>query len=110
MSPGSAERVCVEHVGHPGAHWQFARPIGFDDARVLRHLAPAVATALRFKAVLRVAEDRWLLVQHEGGALQMRESAWRRDSRAEVLFAPGTVVDWAALDAAFVAALDQGHR
>jgi G3E family GTPase len=106
----AAERVCVEHLGHPGAHWQFPRSLGFDDARVLSHLAPAVASALRFKAVLRVAEDRWLLVQHEGGALQLRESAWRRDSRAEVLFAPGTEVDWAALDAAFVAAADRERR
>lgn len=103
----AAGRVCAQHLGHPGAHWQFPRSVGFDDARVLRHLAPAVASALRFKAVLRVAEDRWLLVQHEGGALQLRESAWRRDSRAEVLFAPGTVVDWSALDAAFLAAAVQ---
>jgi G3E family GTPase len=106
----AGERVCALHLGHPGAHWQFPRSLGFDDARVLRYLAPAVASAVRFKAVLRVAEDRWLLVQHQGGPLQMRESAWRRDSRAEVLFAPGTVVDWAALDAAFVAAADQELR
>lgn len=99
-----AVRVRREQVGHPGAAWQFPRAVAFDDSRVLRQLGSAVRTALRFKAVLRVAEDRWLLVQHQGGPLQMRESAWRRDSRAEVLFAPGTRVDWAALDAAFLAA------
>ncbi|MEZ5458794.1 MAG: GTP-binding protein [Steroidobacteraceae bacterium] len=99
---GTRERV--EQLGYPGARWQFPRAVGFDDTRVLRYLGPAVAAALRFKAVLRVAEDRWLLVQHQGGALELRESAWRRDSRAEVLYAPGTQVDWVALDAAFLAA------
>jgi len=101
-------RARVEHVGHRGARWQFPRALGFDDARVLRQLGRAFAGALRFKAVLRVAEDRWLLVQHQGGALDTRESAWRRDSRAEVLFAPDTPIDWAALDAAFAAAVDRG--
>lgn len=107
VAGGTCERI--DRVGHPGARWHFPRALGFDDARLLRHLGRAFAGALRFKAVLRVAEDRWLLVQHQGGALELRESAWRRDSRAEALFASGTQLDWAALDAAFAAAVDRGH-
>jgi G3E family GTPase len=104
IAVAGGERVLVDHLGYRGARWQFPRSVGFDDGRVLARLGAAVAQALRFKAVLRVAEDRWLLVQHEGGALQMRESSWRRDSRAEVVFAPDAVPDWERIDAAFVAA------
>lgn len=109
VAVAGGERMLVEHLGYRGARWQFPRSVGFDDARVLGRIGPALATALRFKAVLRVAEDRWVLVQHEGGTLDLRESSWRRDSRAEAVFAAGAVIDWDRIDAAFVAASEDSR-
>jgi G3E family GTPase len=103
VSIAGGERRGVRHLGRPGASWWFGRGVCFDEARVLGLLGQAVRGFARFKAVLRVAEDRWLLAQHEGGALTLRESSWRRDSRAELIAQAGQPVDWPVLDAVFAA-------
>ncbi len=101
--PGG-ERRSLRQLDHAGASWRFDRAVCFDEARVQTVLGPLMERFARFKAVLRVAEDRWVLVQHEGSALTLRESSWRRDSRAELIARPGQDVDWPMLDAAFAAA------
>lgn len=98
------ERRVVRYLGRAGADWWFGRAVCFDEAAIIGTLGTAVRGCARFKAVLRVAEDRWLLVQHDGGPLTLRESSWRRDSRAELVAQPGQDVDWSALDAVFAAA------
>jgi G3E family GTPase len=102
------ERRALRHLGRAGASWWFGPAVCFDEARVVGLLGPAVRGFARFKAVLRVAEDRWLLAQHEGGPLTLRESSWRRDSRAELIAREGQQVHWPALDAVFTAAQRAG--
>lgn len=89
----------VALVGYDGACWEFPRAIGFDEDRLLALLPAGLAGAVRFKAVLRVAEDRWVLLQHDGARFDLRESSWRRDSRAEIIFPQGRRIDWPRLDA-----------
>lgn len=95
------ERELATHLGFPGARWTFPRRCGFDEQRVLGELTRVAVAArpARLKAVLRVAEDRWLLIQHHGGSLSMRDISWRRDSRIELVFPPGSAPDWSAWDA-----------
>jgi len=52
----------------------------------------------RFKAVLRVDEEQWLLVQAHGGKVSMQATAWRRDNRLEVQLPIGARWDAAAWD------------
>jgi G3E family GTPase len=104
VSLAGGQRRVVVRLGRAGASWWFDRAVCFDESRVVSRLAQAVRGFARFKAVLRVAEDRWLLAQHEGGALTLRESSWRRDSRAEVIGRAEQQIDWPSLDAAFAAA------
>ena len=89
------------HLGYSGAQWQFPRSAAFDEQRVLAALRRGIGSPppVRLKAVLRVAEDRWLLLQHHGAAVTAREISWRRDSRIEVLYPVDVAVDWAAWDA-----------
>lgn len=89
------------HLGHAGAHWRFPRSVAFDEQRALAAVRDGIGAqrAARVKAVLRVDEDRWLLLQHHGAAVSMREISWRRDSRIEVLYPRDMAVDWAAWDA-----------
>lgn len=105
---GSGERMRLDLVGQQGASWRFPRACGFDEDRVIGLARGPFGAAARFKAVLRVAEDRWLLVQHAGHGLDLRECSWRRDSRAEVIFDRDRSVDWNALDAAWLAARSTG--
>lgn len=101
--PGGERRV-LWHLGQAGATWQFDRAVCFDETRLQRLLGDATRDCARFKAVVRVAEDRWLLVQHAGGPLTLRDSSWRRDSRVELIARVGQEVDWSAIDAALAAA------
>ncbi len=101
VNVADGERELATHLGFPGARWTFPRRCGFDEQRLLGELTRVAVAArpARLKAVLRVAEDRWLLIQHHGGSLSMRDISWRRDSRIELLFPPGSAPDWSAWDA-----------
>ena len=100
-SDDTGSAVLSTHLGHAGAHWQFPRSVAFDEQRALAAVRDGIGAqrAARLKAVLRVDEDRWLLLQHHGAAVSMREISWRRDSRIEVLYPCDAAVDWAAWDA-----------
>ena len=41
--------------------------------------------AVRIKAVVRVAEDEWCLLQSVDGHVSRAPTAWRRDNRIEVI-------------------------
>ncbi|MFM7627784.1 MAG: hypothetical protein ACKO7G_15235, partial [Gammaproteobacteria bacterium] len=103
--PGAGERVGFAHLGRVGARWTFPPSVSFSEARVLMALGADTEglTGLghpeRIKAVLRVDEDEWVLVQRAGGRVSIAPSAWRRDNRIEVQLAPGSDWDPRAWDA-----------
>lgn len=102
---GAGERVGFEHLGRVGARWTFPASVSFSEARVLMALGADTEglTGLghpeRIKAVLRIDEDEWVLVQRAGGRVSIAPSAWRRDNRIEVQLAPGSDWDPRAWDA-----------
>lgn len=95
--PQGGERQSYFAVRRHGARWRFPRQHAFSRARLLAALgsafadwAPELGRVERIKAVVRVGEDEWLLVQRAGEALSVESSAWRRDNRLEVLCAADT--------------------
>ena len=114
--PGAGERVGFSHLGRVGARWTFPPAVSFSEARVLAALG-ADTTGIaglgrpeRIKAVLRIDEDEWVLVQRAGGRVSIAPTAWRRDNRIEVQLAPGS--DWApeAWDAVWRTAMRAATR
>jgi len=113
---GAGERVGFSHLGRVGARWSFPPAVSFSEARVLAALG-ADTTGIaglgrpeRIKAVLRVDEDEWVLVQRAGGRVSIAPSAWRRDNRIEIQLEPGS--DWApeSWDAVWRAAMRSAPR
>ena len=102
---GAGERVGFSHLGRAGARWTFPPSVSFSEARVLMALGADTEglTGLghpeRIKAVLRIDEDEWVLVQRAGGRVSIAPTAWRRDNRIEVQLAPGSDWDPRAWDA-----------
>ena len=75
----------------PGAcGWVFSPRDVFDEEALLAFLGgdPAIT---RLKGVFRV-EDAWLAIDRSGGALAVKPSAYRRDSRVEAF--AGVGMDW----------------
>ena len=102
---GAGERVGFSHLGRVGARWTFPPSVSFSEARVLAALG-ADTTGIaglgrpeRIKAVLRVDEDEWVLVQRAGGRVSLAPTAWRRDNRIEIQLEPGSDWDPQAWDA-----------
>lgn len=96
---GGARRE-FHHLGRHGARWLWPRSRAFSETRLLSLLSsdlslvdPALRRPERFKAVLRVEEDQWLLVQMADGRVSMQPTAWRRDNRLELQLAPGAAWD-----------------
>lgn len=104
VSVGPGGRREVSHLGYSGAEWRFPRSACFSEDRLLARLAGLRPT--RLKAVLRVEEDRWLLLQSAGGRVQLAPSAWRRDQRIEVQFAPQSAWDVNEWDRLWLASLE----
>ena len=102
---GAGERVGFSHLGRVGARWTFPPSVSFSEARVLMALGAdtegltGLGRPERIKAVLRVDEDEWVLVQRADGRVSVAPSAWRRDNRIEVQLAPGSDWDPRAWDA-----------
>ena len=70
-----------------GCGWVFSPQDVFDEDRLLAFLGsdPAIT---RLKGVFRV-EDAWLAINRSGGALSVKPSAYRRDSRMEAFAGDG---------------------
>lgn len=103
--PGSSAegRRDFHQLGRHGARWIWPRAFEFSETRLLsvlssdlRMIDPALSRPERFKAVLRVDEDNWLLVQMVGGRMSMQPTAWRRDNRLELQLPPEAPWDGAA--------------
>lgn len=87
-------------LGRGAASWVLPRGRAFNAQRLrslLEGTDPQVKAAQRIKGVFQVGEDEWLLVQRSASGMTATPSAWRRDSRVEVLADSGT--DWSAWDA-----------
>ena len=102
---GDGERVGFSHLGRVGARWVFPPAVSFSESRVIAALGAdtgdiaGLGRPERIKAVLRVDEDEWVLVQRAGGRVSLAPSAWRRDNRIEVQLEPGSAWDPRAWDA-----------
>jgi G3E family GTPase len=97
------ERREFHQLGRHGARWVLPRALAFSETRLLSILSsdlslidPALSRPERFKAVLRVGEEDWLLVQMLNGRMTMQSTAWRRDNRLELQLPPGAAWDAAA--------------
>ncbi len=97
------ERHSVVRLGRMGARWIFPRSVAFSRTRLASVLAAGAAplgeaagVLERFKAVVRVTDDEWLLVQWVEGELSMSATAWRRDNRLELQCVPGSA--WSAAE------------
>lgn len=101
VTVGEGERLSVQRLGRFGARWVFPRKLAFSRSRLLAALAAGAAPLgeaagqlERFKAVLRVSEEEWVLLQWSSGRLAMSDTAWRRDNRLEVQCVEGS--SWSA--------------
>jgi hypothetical protein len=101
----SVTRREFHQLGRHGARWTFPRSMSFVEVRLLTLLSsdlslfdPVLTRPERLKAVVRVDEDTWLLIQVVEGRLSMQPTAWRRDNRIEVHLPPGAVWDVRAWD------------
>jgi G3E family GTPase len=95
------ERLSIVRLGRVGARWVFPRAVAFSRSRLAAlfaagaaPLGAAAGELERFKAVVRIAEDEWILLQWAEGTLSMSETAWRRDNRIELQCRPGS--SWSA--------------
>lgn len=113
---GSGERRDFIHLGRHGASWVFPAAVSFSEARVIAALGAdtdgvaGLGRPERIKAVLRVDDDEWVLVQRVGGRVTLAPTAWRRDNRIEVQLGPGSAWDPRAWDALWRGAVRVGPR
>ena len=101
IGPG-AERRLIEVLQRQGARWVFDRSYEFSEARLMAALLADTElnrAIERFKAVVRVGEDDWVLLQRAGARLQASPTSWRRDHRLEVQNVPGMPLDLSQWDA-----------
>lgn len=109
--PGAGERVVFSHLGRAGARWTFPPSVSFSEARVLAALGAdssgiaGLGRPERIKAVLRVDDDQWVLMQRTGDRVALAPSAWRRDNRIEVQLASGSEWEPRAWDAVWRSAM-----
>jgi G3E family GTPase len=101
----SVTRREFHQLGRHGARWTFPRSMSFVELRLLTLLSsdlklfdPGLSRPERLKAVVRVDEDTWLLIQVVEDRVSMQPTAWRRDNRIEVQLPPGAVWDVQAWD------------
>lgn len=101
IGPG-AERRLIEVLQRQGARWVFERSYEFSETRLMAALLSDTElnrAVERFKAVVRVGEDEWVLLQRAGARLQATPTSWRRDHRLEVQNMPGIPLDLSQWDA-----------
>jgi len=93
---GDGERRVFSVLGRAGVRWSFPRSVSFAESRLMAALLAEHALSKsieRLKAVLRVGEDDWLLLQRVGDQLHMQPTAWRRDNRIELQGREGAELD-----------------
>jgi len=101
ISPG-VERRSIEVLQRQGARWIFDRSHEFSESKLMAALLADTElnrAIERFKCVVRIGEDDWVLLQRADGRLQASPTSWRRDHRLEVQNKPGVPLDLAQWDA-----------
>ncbi len=108
--PGAPVRLENSGAGYQGCGWIFSDAEVFDRDALLDLLGPPGLTGLpkdaaveRLKGVFHT-NDGWLLADRVGNEITVKEIAYRRDSRLEVIVAETVDADWDALKAALNAA------
>ena len=96
--PGAPLRQAGASLGHATLGWRWHAATLFDLDRVTALLGELPA-GLRVKGVLHTA-DGWKLYNRADGAVSLTGSAWRRDSRLELIGPAGRLPDAATLEAA----------
>jgi len=103
-APGGARSA--HHLGRHALSFTFPAALAFDEQTLVAAVASAtpLAGVARLKGVFRTGPSAWMLVHRTGATVSLRESAWRRDSRVELLGAEGVRLDrdqlmqfWSAL-------------
>ncbi len=85
------------YLGRHACGWVFSNEIIFDTNKIESWFANdnvLFKNVERFKAVLRTGIDRWHLIQRWSNQFELREIAWRQDSRVEVQMKENVKVDW----------------
>lgn len=101
IAPG-AERRSIEVLQRQGARWIFDRSHEFSEAKLMAALLADTElnrAIERFKCVVRIGEDDWVLLQRVAGRLQAAPTSWRRDHRLEVQNKQGVPLDLEQWDA-----------
>jgi len=90
------------YLNREGCGWIVPPEVIFDLERFQRGLVNAAqlfGEVERLKAALRTGIDRWHLLQRWNDQFELREIAWRNDSRVEVQIQEGISTNWTAWDA-----------
>jgi G3E family GTPase len=94
------EKKVVAHVhrylDREGCGWIIPDSVMFDLEKIKQSMSdPQKFVGVeRFKAALRTGIDRWHLIQRWSNQFELREIAWRNDSRIEVQAKEGAGVEW----------------
>lgn len=88
------------YLNRHGCGWLIPDAVMFDLAAIEVAMKDKMRfiNAERFKAALRTNIDRWHLVQRWNDQYEIREIAWRTDSRMEIQMKEGVDVDWGQWD------------
>ncbi|MDN3517933.1 GTP-binding protein [Aquisalimonas lutea] len=106
--PGQPVRRRNTGQGLDACGWLFHPQDGFDRDRLAEALR-GIESADRVKGVFRCGDD-WLLFDRAEGALSVRASAWRSDSRVECIARADRAPDWDAVESALLACRDRAQH
>jgi G3E family GTPase len=98
-APGAPTRYHNRGNGQAACGWIFHREDCFDRGPLIDMLAQ-VECCLRIKGVFRCRDD-WWIYNRKGNEISISRTAYRRDSRVEVIV-DGTELDWMALERAIL--------
>lgn len=100
-APGRPIRETGTALGHASLGWRWHATDRFDLDRLAARLGELPA-GLRVKGVLHTSEG-WRLYNRAGGTLSLGDTAWRRDSRLELIGEAGELPGAEALEARLAA-------
>jgi len=103
-APGAPTRYHNAGNGQAACGWIFHRSDCFDREPLMDMLS-RVEPCLRVKGVFRCRDDWWIF-NRKGNETSLSRTAYRRDSRVEVI-SDGTNLDWSALELAILRFCDQ---
>lgn len=100
--PGQPLRLANEGLGHAACGWVFSPFDSFRRVRLFETL-DGIAPVLRLKGVFQ-CDDDWWLVNRVRDEKTILRSAYRHDSRVEIIAEPGAC-DWMAIEHALLQCL-----